>query len=883
MTFDAHANLASGIVSVAPSTPTGGLTMTVVPDSGVTVPAAPFTALVAPTGFSPTRVNAELVRVSVNASNVWTMTRAQEGTSARSIQAGDVVYIGGVTAKTLTDLEGAITAVSWRDRGTVQYSTAYSPGDVVLYYGERILTTAAFTTGSGSNGSGQPFISAANYVKITSRGAFWATDFGVVADGSTDDWTALQTLLLLIRSLTTNSNNGFKVMLPTAQIMLSKPLIQPTQTMLVGQGLYSTVLKIMPGANCDVHQFEIFNSAAQASILSSISGAPAQGSLRNAFRSGLRDLCIHGNALNQSPTGYYHGVNAQTNPLLTTGTGDPDFDPQNFCQNVQFRACSGDGFYSNGRSGMRLDHCVSWHNGGNGFTPSFDTQMTACQAAFNGVTGFYHNHQSNQGAANKSYNNGNAYWWTTGTTYAAGSYAATATGLYYTAAGIVASAVTPASDPTNWTACSGSTGGASSPQAWGVGVYVDSNSGEITMQCDSQQNSASNWYVRSTVGAVHLDGTSSQPNFGGANQNTSSNNSTNPNSYAHLTLDNAAGVVATLGVNGGLAATYVLRVINGTTNNDVRLAGDTATTFLSPDSSTLLGSTNHVVYNGVNKTVSQANYGNLFGDGSHGAAVLDGVATVGFAALTGGNTYTMNRDAFCTTLTINAGQTLIPSGYKIYCTGTLTNNGTIRADGVSATTFAGGVNTSGGTYRTFEVGGTGGTGNTGAGGAGADGGIGSNSGNGGTGSSGAAGLKGAGYAASFGWPREAQGVASGVFNAAGTVVAHKGQAGGGGGGGDGANRGGGGGAGASTIAIFAVAVVNTGTISAVGGSGFTPTVGNCGGGGGGAGGQVWLYTLSAWTNSGTTTLTGGAAGAGVGSGGAGVAGAAGTLTNYVLV
>jgi hypothetical protein len=114
VTFDAHANLASGVVSVAPTTPTAGLTMTVVPDVGVTVPTAPFTAVVFPAATAPSHANAEIVRVSVNASGVWTMTRTAEGSTSRAIQVGDVVYIGGVTAKTLTDIEAAVTAETAR-------------------------------------------------------------------------------------------------------------------------------------------------------------------------------------------------------------------------------------------------------------------------------------------------------------------------------------------------------------------------------------------------------------------------------------------------------------------------------------------------------------------------------------------------------------------------------------------------------------------------------------------------------------------------------------------------------------------------------------------------------------------------------------------------
>lgn len=277
----------------------------------------------------------------------------------------------------------------------------------------------------------------------------------------------------------------------------------------------------------------------------------------------------------------------------------------------------------------------------------------------------------------------------------------------------------------------------------------------------------------------------------------------------------------------------------------------------------------------------RAGYG-VFGDASDGTATLDGTATVAWASKSG-NTYTMTRDCCCTDLTVASGVTLLPHAYRIFCTGTLTNAGTISDDGGAGNANGtAGAATSNGYYPTS---GAGGAGNTGAGSAGANttafatG----NGGAAGAGSSGAAGAGGtiSGAGKTFVYKTPA-GTLSGVINFQGGVRAIGGGAGGGGGSGDATNKGGGGGGGGGMIAIFAAAAVSSGAISAVGGAGGTPATGNCGGGGGGAGGIVVIYTLAPWANTGTTAITGGAAGAGVGSGAAGSAGTSGNVMNVVL-
>lgn len=70
----------------------------------------------------------------------------------------------------------------------------------------------------------------------------------------------------------------------------------------------------------------------------------------------------------------------------------------------------------------------------------------------------------------------------------------------------------------------------------------------------------------------------------------------------------------------------------------------------------------------------------LFGTGADGAVAFDGSTTI-LGLVPAGNIYTMTRDIHCTNITINNGVTIKPAGYRIYATGTLTNNGTISNNG----------------------------------------------------------------------------------------------------------------------------------------------------------------------------------------------------------
>lgn len=106
MAFDQHKNFAYSTVATAPSPATSGTSLVVAAGHGTRFPAVPFNASVWPIGVVPTPANAEVVRVTAISTDTFTITRAEETSSARSIIIGDQIA-ATITAKTLTDVEAA--------------------------------------------------------------------------------------------------------------------------------------------------------------------------------------------------------------------------------------------------------------------------------------------------------------------------------------------------------------------------------------------------------------------------------------------------------------------------------------------------------------------------------------------------------------------------------------------------------------------------------------------------------------------------------------------------------------------------------------------------------------------------------------------------------
>jgi hypothetical protein len=282
-----------------------------------------------------------------------------------------------------------------------------------------------------------------------------------------------------------------------------------------------------------------------------------------------------------------------------------------------------------------------------------------------------------------------------------------------------------------------------------------------------------------------------------------------------------------------------------------------------------------------------------FGDGADGALTLttDGSGvpanfTNGTLATRASAVYTLAGDIYCSSLTINPSVTLSTAGFKVFVSGTLTVSGTLSNDGHAATSSAGatsGMGTLGATFTGASAG-TGGGFSFHALGS-ATGGIG---GAGGSGSSGAGGstaidlpytfpygVPTAAGAPRYGFPRTLAVLSTPVFaKVDGSITGLPPAMCGASGGGDGTNAGGGGGGGGGILIGAAATLAGGGTISARGGSGFSPTAGNTGGGGGGGGGIVYLVA-GANTFTGTLTAAGGSGGSGHGTGTAGTTGGTG--------
>jgi hypothetical protein len=413
---------------------------------------------------------------------------------------------------------------------------------------------------------------------------YYATDFGVKADGGTTDNGPI--LNAAFKTLWNSGNGqGGIILLPQAGFMaggntavtVSSTVIIPPYCGLVGMGKQKTMLRLAAGANCDLIQFMAYNSSYQAGLL----GVTAT-TLQNCFYGLIRGLTLHGSWNFQTPTDYHHCINAQPNPLLTTAAGDPDFDPYNLIDDVEVRYASGDGLFANGRSGLQVSNFLARYCQGNGITPSFDSLFSNVDSGFNGITGIYMNHGSTSGDG-KLYNNGTIPAWVSGTSYTVGTRVTYTTGgVLAVYACIVATSGTtaPPSDTGHWTAITAYT----SPQAFGWDLYLDSNTYENRWDIDSQEPTAGSVYIKGGFGNT-VTGVSNRPNFD--NPNTGVQLGTNPNNYAAVTLDGAAGCNVTLGYSAFNSAAYGARLINSTTRCAVTVSGDgTSQAALSSDSAT---------------------------------------------------------------------------------------------------------------------------------------------------------------------------------------------------------------------------------------------------------------------------------------------------------
>lgn len=100
--MDALKNFAYSTLATPPSG-TGGLSLVIATGDGSKFPSAPFNATIWPVSVQPTADNAEIVRVTAKSTDTFTITRAQESTSARTWTAGAQIA-QAISKRVLDDL-----------------------------------------------------------------------------------------------------------------------------------------------------------------------------------------------------------------------------------------------------------------------------------------------------------------------------------------------------------------------------------------------------------------------------------------------------------------------------------------------------------------------------------------------------------------------------------------------------------------------------------------------------------------------------------------------------------------------------------------------------------------------------------------------------------
>jgi hypothetical protein len=247
----------------------------------------------------------------------------------------------------------------------------------------------------------------------------------------------------------------------------------------------------------------------------------------------------------------------------------------------------------------------------------------------------------------------------------------------------------------------------------------------------------------------------------------------------------------------------------------------------------------------------------VYGDGSDGVCnfIATGSTTVAGATLSSG-VYTMTRDIWLANGSIIQPTVVIKTaGFRIFCQGVFTNNGTIQSNGNAGSAATGGAALGyTGTLSSGTVGTAGGTGTTTTAAAGTAQTVNSLGGVGGTGgastvtvNAGAAGGAVTAPTAVMQLPRSLDLAVIGKLQNTTAFLAMGAGSGGGSGGGDGTYYGGGGGGGGGIVVVVAQNINGTGSIQAnggAGGAGGTNGAATCGGGGGGGGGMVIVVSAS---------------------------------------
>lgn len=134
-----RSNLANGFIATT-TVSTGATSFDLNTGSGATMPSVPFKITVAPFGQLPTKGNSEIMLVTALSGETMTVARAQDGTTARTFAAGDIVS----NAMFVSDITGVNVTVTTARTTAAKVGTT-ADGNYVPAVGDRLNVT--FTLG----------------------------------------------------------------------------------------------------------------------------------------------------------------------------------------------------------------------------------------------------------------------------------------------------------------------------------------------------------------------------------------------------------------------------------------------------------------------------------------------------------------------------------------------------------------------------------------------------------------------------------------------------------------------------------------------------------------------------------------------------------------